>query len=77
MLIYTQREREHERNSVPAENRVDCLQSQLLGGVCNGFCVQPISALNLGYVTTYTTPLHCDTYNETLYCNVMQRSYIM
>ena len=59
ILVYT--EREHERNLVRAENRVDCLQSEFLGGVRDGFCVQPINAQNLDYITTYTTSLHCDT----------------
>ena len=47
--MYT--ERKHERNLVWAKNRLDCLQCDILGGVLDGFCGQPISALNLGYVT--------------------------
>ena len=39
------------------KNRLDCFQSKILGGVCDGFCVQPNSALNLGNVTIYTTSL--------------------
>ena len=51
--MYTERKREHEQNLVRADNRVDCLQSEILGGVFDGFCVQPISPLNLGYVIMY------------------------
>ena len=56
-----------------AEHRLDCLQSEILGGVCDGFCVQPISALNLGYATkyAYVTAL---LYKQ---CNIFQHSYIM
>ena len=66
-----EREREHEQNSVRAENRVDCLQSEFLGGIRDGFCIQPISALNLCYVTARTSLLHCNTDKQ------MQRNYVM
>ena len=51
-LVYTER----ARNLVRAENRADCLQSEISGDVHDRFFVQPISALNLyAYVTMYTT----------------------
>ena len=50
-FVYTERER--EQNLVRAENRVDCFQHEFLGDVRDCFCVQPISAFNLGYVTKY------------------------
>ena len=37
---------------------VNCLQSEIFGDVRDSFCVQPISALNLGHVTKYTAVRH-------------------
>ena len=72
-----EREREHKRNSVRTENRVHCLQSKSLEGVCDGVCVQPISILNLDYanVILYTRAKKfiendfLKIYWHTIYCN--------
>ena len=69
-------EREREQNLVRAENRVHCLQSEILGSVRNGFCVQPINALNLGYVTKYTYVTALIQTNRTQ-CNSMQLYHVI
>ena len=37
---------------------MDCLQSEILGGIREGLGVQPISPLYLGYVIMYKTAHH-------------------
>ena len=64
ICVYTEREREPKRNLVRAENRVDCFRSEILGGVRDGFCVQPISGFNLGYVAMYKVHHSTDTLTD-------------